>query len=84
VPNERDDAQTTMVEVTFPTDHPIAFVSVEPVPSWTIKVDKATLATPIKHDDDSAKTIGSIALGVGAIGVVLAAFALVRRRRASS
>ena len=51
VPNERDDASTTMVEVTFPTDQPIAFVSVEPVPGWTVQVDKATLAKPVKTDD---------------------------------
>jgi uncharacterized protein len=51
VPNERDDAQTTQLEVEFPTDYPIPFVSVEPVPGWTVKVDKATLAKPIKSDD---------------------------------
>jgi len=47
VPNERDDAQTTMLEVTFPADHPIPYVSVQPVPGWTVKVDKTTLAKPI-------------------------------------
>lgn len=47
VPNERDDAQTTMVEVTFPADHPIPYVSVQPVPGWTVKVEKTTLAKPI-------------------------------------
>jgi uncharacterized protein YcnI len=51
VPNERDDAGTTKVEVAFPTDHPIAFVSVKPLPGWTAKVDKTKLATPLKSDD---------------------------------
>lgn len=51
VPNERDDAGTTKVEVTFPIDKPLAFVSVRPVPGWTAKVDKTKLATPVKSDD---------------------------------
>jgi len=68
VPNERDDARTTMLEVTFPTDHPIAFVSVEPVPGWTIKVDKSTLAKPIKGDgDDITEAVSKITWSGGAI-----------------
>lgn len=51
VPNERDDASTVKVEVTFPTDHPLAFVSVEAVPGWQITVERAKLATPITSDD---------------------------------
>lgn len=45
VPNERDDASTVRVEVTFPTDHPLAFVSVKPVPGWTVKVTESKLPT---------------------------------------
>lgn len=68
VPNERDDASTTMLEVTFPTDHPIAFVSVEPVPGWTIKVDKATLAKPIKSDgDEITEAVSKITWSGGSI-----------------
>lgn len=51
VPNEQDAATTTQVEVQFPTDHPLASVSVEPVPGWTATVEKTKLATPIKTDD---------------------------------
>jgi uncharacterized protein YcnI/predicted anti-sigma-YlaC factor YlaD len=51
VPNERDTAQTTKVEVAFPTDHPFASVSVEPVPGWTSEVQTVKLAQPIKSDD---------------------------------
>jgi uncharacterized protein YcnI len=51
VPNEKDDASTTRVAVQFPTDHPIAFVSVQPVPGWTYRVTKQTLAEPIRSDD---------------------------------
>ncbi|MGJ6966283.1 YcnI family copper-binding membrane protein [Streptosporangium sp. G11] len=47
VPNERDDASTTKLEVTFPTDHPLAFVSVKPVPGWDVKVVEGKLPKPI-------------------------------------
>ncbi len=50
-PNEQDKADTTKVQVYFPTDHPLAFVSVQPVPGWQVKVDKTKLAKPIKSDD---------------------------------
>jgi uncharacterized protein YcnI/predicted anti-sigma-YlaC factor YlaD len=51
VPNERDTARTTKVEVAFPTDHPFASVSVEPVPGWTSQVRTAKLAEPIESED---------------------------------
>ena len=35
VPNERDNASTTKLEVNFPTDHPLASVMPQPVPGWT-------------------------------------------------
>lgn len=48
VPNERDNAGTTGVQIDLPADHPVAFVSVRPAPGWKIKVDKTRLATPVK------------------------------------
>jgi uncharacterized protein YcnI len=51
VPNERDDASTTQVEVTFPTDHPIEHVSVAPVPGWTIDVEMGPIDPPIETED---------------------------------
>ena len=50
VPNERGNASTVKLEVTFPTDHPIAYVSVQPLPGWTWTAEKATLAKPIKAE----------------------------------
>ncbi|MGH3836494.1 MAG: YcnI family protein [Pseudonocardiaceae bacterium] len=47
VPNERDTASTTQLEINFPTDHPIASVSTRAVPGWTSTVQKTTLAAPI-------------------------------------
>jgi uncharacterized protein YcnI len=51
VPNERDDAATTQLEVNLPTDHPIASVQTRAVPGWTSTVQKSTLAKPITTDD---------------------------------
>jgi len=51
VPNEKDSANTTKLEVTLPADQPIASVSTKPIPGWTAVTDKTKLATPIKSDD---------------------------------
>lgn len=47
VPNERADASTVKLEVIFPVDHPIPFVSVRPLPGWTWAVERTTLKRPI-------------------------------------
>jgi uncharacterized protein len=51
VPNEEDKASTVKLEVTLPADHPIASVSLQPVPGWTAQVTTAKLSTPLKTDD---------------------------------
>lgn len=48
VPNERDDASTTKVEVNFPTEHPLASVMPQAVPGWDIEVTKSKLAKPME------------------------------------
>ncbi|MFE9020180.1 YcnI family protein [Streptomyces sp. NPDC007808] len=48
VPNERDNASTTKLEVTFPTDHPLASVMPQPVPGWKAEVTKDTLDKPLE------------------------------------
>jgi len=53
VPTERDDASTTALQVNFPTDTPIASVSVQPHEGWTFKVTTTKLATPIVTHDGS-------------------------------
>jgi uncharacterized protein YcnI len=40
VPNERDTASTNQLEISFPPDYPIAFVSTRVVPGWTSTVQK--------------------------------------------
>jgi uncharacterized protein len=61
VPNERDGVNTTKVEVNFPTDHPLASVSVRHSEGWAYTVQKTKLTTPIKTDD------GEISEGVSKI-----------------
>ncbi|MGA4801264.1 YcnI family protein [Streptomyces lavendulocolor] len=48
VPNERDNASTVKLEVTLPADAPMASVMPQPVPGWTVVVDKAKLAKPLE------------------------------------
>ncbi|MGY1452124.1 YcnI family protein [Streptomyces sp. SS8] len=48
VPNERDNASTVKVEVTFPADHPLASVMPQPVPGWKVKVTKTEPAEPVE------------------------------------
>ncbi|WP_438947900.1 YcnI family copper-binding membrane protein [Streptomyces durbertensis] len=48
VPNERDNASTTRLEVTLPTDQPLTSVMPEPVPGWEVKVDKGRLDKPLE------------------------------------
>lgn len=48
VPNERDKASTTKLEVSFPTDHPLASAMPEPIAGWTSKVTKSKLDKPIE------------------------------------
>ncbi|MEZ3181140.1 YcnI family protein [Streptomyces pimonensis] len=48
VPNERDNASTTKLEVTFPTDHPLASVMPQPVEGWDVEVTRSKLDKPLE------------------------------------
>ncbi|NGO42075.1 YcnI family copper-binding membrane protein [Streptomyces ureilyticus] len=48
VPNERDNASTTKLEVNFPTEHPLASVMPAPVDGWKVEVTKSKLAKPVE------------------------------------
>jgi len=68
VPNEEQTAKTIQLEVDLPMDHPIASVSVRPVPGWTAKVEEAKLAKPIKSDDaEVTKAVSKIIWSGGSI-----------------
>ncbi|MFH9739158.1 YcnI family protein [Streptomyces roseolus] len=47
VPNERDNASTVKLEVSFPLDHPLASVMPQPIPGWKAEVTKAKLDKPL-------------------------------------
>src|SRR3954469_18481990 len=49
VPTERDDASTTKVALQLPDG--FAEASFQPVPGWSVRVEKTKLAKPIKTDD---------------------------------
>ncbi|MEU5877137.1 YcnI family protein [Spirillospora sp. NPDC047279] len=68
VPNERDDAGTTKLQVDLPMDHPLASVSVRPVPGWSVKVEKSKLTTPIKaHGAEITQAVSRITWSGGTI-----------------
>lgn len=50
VPNESTTASTTAVSVDLPTDHPLTYVGVEPVPGWTATVEEGDLPEPVEVD----------------------------------
>ncbi|MBL1096329.1 YcnI family copper-binding membrane protein [Streptomyces coffeae] len=61
VPNERDDSSTTKLEVTLPTDHPLASVMPQPVPGWKVKVTKTKLAKPIEmHGEKITEAVSKV------------------------
>ena len=59
VPNERDDAATTKVDVELPPG--FAEASVQPVAGWSVKITRVKLNPPVQTDD------GPITEGVGRI-----------------
>ncbi|MHB9860333.1 YcnI family copper-binding membrane protein [Streptomyces sp. YIM S03343] len=48
VPNERDNASTTKVEVSFPADHPLASVMAQPLAGWKVEITKSKLTKPLE------------------------------------
>ena len=59
VPNERDDAGTTAIEVNLPEDHPIANVSVRPKEGWSYQVERRTLDQPLEGEGDEITDVVS-------------------------
>ena len=51
VPNEEANAQTTAIQVLFPTDHPLIGVLVKQHPGWTADVQTTKLPSPVQTDD---------------------------------
>ncbi|MEU0442420.1 YcnI family protein [Streptomyces sp. NPDC006186] len=61
VPNERDNASTTKLEVNFPTDHPLTSVMPEPIDGWQIAVTKSKLAKPLEvHGEKVTEAVSKV------------------------
>jgi len=61
VPNERDNASTTKLEVSLPADHPLASVMPEPVEGWNVKVTTSKLAKPItSHGQKISEAVSKV------------------------
>lgn len=68
VPNERDNAGTTKLEVNLPTDHPLASVQTMPVPGWEVKVTKSRLSRPLEvHGRQITEAVTKITWSGGTI-----------------
>ena len=67
VPNERDDAGTTKVDLQMPPG--IVTASYEPVPGWDVKVTKEKLDKPVKIEGfDATEQVARITWTGGRIG----------------
>jgi uncharacterized protein YcnI len=67
VPNERDNADTTKVDVQFPPG--FLSVSTEPVPGWDAKVTMRKLDKPVEQfGEQVTEEVGRITFSGGAIG----------------
>jgi uncharacterized protein YcnI len=70
VPNEKDDATTTKIEIAMPEDNPLSFVSAEPVPGWQVSIEKTKLDQPVKTEDGDEITdaVSRVTWSGGSIG----------------
>ncbi|WP_078618011.1 MULTISPECIES: YcnI family protein [unclassified Streptomyces] len=61
VPNERDNASTTKLEVSLDTDHPLASVMPQPVDGWDVKVTTSKLDKPItSHGQKISEAVSKV------------------------
>ncbi|CAL9520759.1 putative protein YcnI [Streptomyces sp. enrichment culture] len=61
VPNERDNAATIKLEVSFPADHPLTSALPVPVDGWDVKVTKAELDKPVdSHGEKITEAVSKI------------------------
>jgi len=67
VPNEKDTASTTAIEITLPINRPMLGVRVQPVPGWTVTFETTKLARPIATDDGSVDTVVSKVTWAGGV-----------------
>ncbi|MGV9941784.1 YcnI family copper-binding membrane protein [Streptomyces sp. NPDC003401] len=61
VPNERDNASTTALEVNFPADTPLSSVMPQKIDGWKITVTKSKLAKPlVVHERQISEVVSKV------------------------
>jgi uncharacterized protein YcnI len=61
VPDESDTASTTRVRIQIPDSTPLASVSVQALPGWSVTTTQTTLQKPLKTDDgDTVTSVTSV------------------------
>lgn len=69
VPNERDNASTTQLEVNFPVDQPLTSVMPQDIPGWTSNVEKTKLDKPLTvHGKQVNEVVTKVTWSGGKIG----------------
>ncbi|MGY1742945.1 MULTISPECIES: YcnI family copper-binding membrane protein [unclassified Blastococcus] len=53
VPNESDTASTVSLRVQLPAETPMAFVSTQPVPGWTVTATRSELPEPVQAEGET-------------------------------
>ncbi|MFF7211661.1 YcnI family protein [Streptomyces sp. NPDC008238] len=61
VPNERDNASTTKLEVVFPADHPLASVRPQAIAGWDVEITKSKPDQPrTPHGDRVSEAVTKV------------------------
>jgi periplasmic copper chaperone A len=60
VPNESDTASTVAVRIQIPEEAALAFLSVQPVPGWTVTMTRADLPEPIEGEGQEITSYVSV------------------------
>jgi uncharacterized protein YcnI len=61
MPNERDEARTKQLSVSFPADHPFTSVRVKRVPGWSYEFRMVPVDPPIQNGDELiTEVVGTI------------------------
>ncbi|MFJ1564244.1 YcnI family protein [Streptomyces erythrochromogenes] len=69
VPNERDNASTTQLEVNFPVDQPLTSAMPQDIPGWTVNVEKTKLDKPLTvHGKQVNEVVTKVTWSGGKIG----------------
>ena len=60
VPNESDTASTVALRIQIPEEAALAYLSVQPVPGWTVTMTRADLAEPVEAEGQEITSYVSV------------------------